>query len=312
MLIGTHLCKTKPRKNQRKRQPPDKKSMPTYLVNAINIGSFNLGESDKIITLFSAERGLIRAVAKGARKPGSKIAGRAELLTVNRLLLANGRSLDIITQAESIETFKSLRNDLTRLSYALYYAELSYHLGQGVNQESAVYFETLINALRQLSDPQSDPAYLCLTFQLSLLHLLGLKPELDSCVVCHKRLLEYDLSVFDHDLGGAVCDQCFSNNAPNRQAGRQKLRVAESPPANTAQIDRTTTEQVSPYFTYLTPLVWKKLILADNASAANKMATPAQTGQSDIMEKTIVAARHLLETYIEHRAGRKMNSLALI
>ncbi len=286
--------------------------MPTYLVNAINIGSFNLGESDKIITLFSAERGLIRAVAKGARKPGSKIAGRAELLAVNRLLLASGRSLDIITQAESIETFKALRKDLTRLSYALYYAELSCHLGQGVNQESAVYFETLTNALRQLSNPQSNPAYLCLTFQLSLLHLLGLKPELDSCVVCHRRLLEYDLSVFDHDLGGAVCDRCFSNDAPNRRSRRNNLRVAESATANTSQIERTTAGQVSSYFTYLTPLVWKKLIIAGSASAVNTLDTPAPTEYSDIVEKTIVAARHLLETYIEHRAGRKMNSLALI
>ena len=286
--------------------------MPTYLVKAINIGSFNLGESDKIITLFSAERGLIRAVAKGARKPGSKIAGRAELLAVNRLLLANGRSLDIITQAESIETFKGLRNDLTRLSYALYYAELSCHLGQGVNEESELYFETLINALRQLSDPLSNPTYLCLIFQLSFLHLLGLKPELDSCVLCQRRLLEYDLSVFDHDLGGTICDHCFSKSAPNRQTRRHNLRLAESSAVSTTQIDKTSNEQVSSYFTHLTPLVWKKLILASNASAQAQIPISTEIGQSETIEKTIIAARHLLETYIEHRAGRKMNSLALI
>ncbi len=254
--------------------------MPTYSVNAINVGSFNLGESDKIITLFSAERGLIRAVAKGARKPGAKIGGRAELLAVNRLLLANGRSLDIITQAESIETFKGLRNDLTRLSYALYYAELTSHLGQGVSGETELYFELLVNALRQLSSPQSNPAYLCLIFQLSLLHLLGLKPELDSCVICRKRLAEYDLSVFHHDLGGTICDRCF-----------------------------TSEDRKSSYFTYLTPLVWKKLILAGSASFTDN---PFVSAQSELIEKTIMAARHLLETYIEHRCGRKMNALALI
>ena len=183
--------------------------MPTYSVNAINVGSFNLGESDKIITLFSAERGLIRAVAKGARKPGAKIGGRAELLAVNRLLIANGRSLDIITQAESLETFKNLRNDLTRLSYALYYAELTCHLGQGVNEESELYYEMLVRAFRQLASLEHSPDYLCLIFQLSILQLLGLKPELDSCVICRKRLVDYDLSVFHHDLGGVICDRCF-------------------------------------------------------------------------------------------------------
>src|ERR1700722_5976859 len=141
--------------------------MPTYSVNAINVGSFNLGESDKIVTLFSAERGLIRAVAKGARKPGAKIGGRAELLAVNRLLIANGRTLDIITQAENIETFKGLRNDLTRLSYALYYAELTCHLGQGFSDETSIYFEMLLNALRQLCREENNPSYRCLIFQLS-------------------------------------------------------------------------------------------------------------------------------------------------
>ena len=140
--------------------------MPTYSVNAINVGSFNLGESDKIITLFSAERGLIRAVAKGVRKPGSKIAGRADLLAVNRLLLANGRSLDIITQAEGVESFKSLRNDLIRLSYGLYYAELTAHLGQGLNQESEAHFELLVNSLRELSDLKKDPIYLLFEFSI--------------------------------------------------------------------------------------------------------------------------------------------------
>lgn len=285
--------------------------MPTYSVHAINVGSFNLGESDKIITLFSAERGLIRAVAKGARKPGAKIGGRAELLAVNRLLIAGGRSLDIITQAESIETFKGLRNDLIRLTYALYYAELTCHLGQGVSEETDLYFEILLNALRQLSNPESNPAYLCLIFQLSLLHLLGLKPELDSCVICRKRLIEYDLSVFDHDLGGAVCNPCFSRHAPDARVYGHKFRLAQSPASMTEQLSAS-------YFTYLTPLVWKKLILAGNASLSESHSLRGSvplspiSGQSELIEKTIMAARNLLETYIEHRCGRKMKALALI
>jgi len=283
--------------------------MPTYSVNAINVGSFNLGESDKIITLFSSERGLIRAVAKGARKPGAKIGGRAELLAVNKLLLARGRSLDIITQAEGIETFKVVRTDLTRLSYAFYFAELTTQLGQGLNQESETYFELLINALRQLCDLSQEPIYLCLHFQLSLLQLLGLKPELDSCVICRKRLIEQDLSVFDHDLGGAICTSCFSKNAPRGSAHGYKMRLAESEEAHEYYDISDSQEKMSSYFTYVTPLVWKKLILASYSaqqSAVNKNVS------SELIEKTLIAARHLLETYIEHRAGRKMKSLGLM
>src|SRR5580704_11965922 len=115
--------------------------MPTYTVTGINIATFNLGESDKLITIFSSERGLIRAVAKGARKPGAKVAGRAEPLNVNKLLLATGRSLDIITQAESIETFPKLRQNLVRLSFALYYAELTQHFGPGLCEENEAHFD---------------------------------------------------------------------------------------------------------------------------------------------------------------------------
>jgi DNA repair protein RecO (recombination protein O) len=284
--------------------------MPTYSVNAINVGSFNLGESDKIITLFSSERGLIRAVAKGARKPGAKIAGRAELLSVNKLLLAQGRTFDIITQAESLENFRAVRNDLTRLSYAFYYAELTMHLGQGLNQESEMYYEMLMAALRQLCDLNKEPVYLCLTFQLSLLHLLGLKPELDSCVLCRKRLVEYDLGVFHHDLGGAICSPCFSNNAPQGKNQKYKMRLAEAEEAYGYQDNIESRGQMSSSFTHLTPLVWKKLILASHSP--DQTPVYARSGPSEIMEKTLIAARHLLETYIEHRAGKKMKSLGLL
>jgi DNA repair protein RecO len=239
------------------------------------------------------------------------------LLTVNRLLIATGRSLDIITQAESIETFKNLRNDLTKLSYALYYAELTCHLGQGVSEETQLYFDMLLNALRRLSGQENNPAYLCLIFQLSFLDLLGLRPELDSCVICRKRLVEYNLCVFHHDLGGAICDQCFSNHVP--EAGkRYKLKLAESHVFQAGYLDKKNNEQLSSSFTYLTPLVWKNLILAgsislaDNPSLRENIPSNLDLGQTDVIEKTIVAARHLLETYIEHRSGRKMKALSLI
>ena len=124
--------------------------MTTYSVSGINIGSFNLGEADKVLTIFTAERGLVKAVAKGARKPGAKITGKAEVLNVNKLLIAKGKTLDIITQAESIETFTRLRADLTCLTYGLYYAELTQAFGQGVGEESLQYFDLLVTSINTL------------------------------------------------------------------------------------------------------------------------------------------------------------------
>ena len=158
--------------------------MPTYTIHAIGISSFPLGESDKILTLFSSERGLVRAVAKGARKPGAKIAGRAEVLNVNKFLIATGRSLDIITQAEGIETFPELRKDLLRLSFCLYYAELTRHFGEGLVDESEDYFNFLTASIERQSKSADEPALLCLVFELRFLEMLGYKPELGFCVSC--------------------------------------------------------------------------------------------------------------------------------
>ncbi len=272
--------------------------MPTYALTAINVGSFALGESDKILTLFSAERGLTRAVAKGARKPGAKIAGRAELLCVNNLMLATGRSLDIITQAEGIESFSKLRGSLNKLSYGLYYAELTSQFGQGLTEESGLYFERLCQALRVQAESDSDGALACLEFELSVLDLIGYRPELDVCVGCRRMLVDHDLSVFDHDAGGVLCQNCFRRD---RRQNINLISEAEHPFEDSYLV------QERSFTTHLTPLVWKRLVLAQNAISVSGTET-----LSPLTARATKAARHLIQTYIEHRAGKKLKALDLI
>jgi len=268
--------------------------VPNYSLTAVNVGSFALGESDKVLTLFSIERGLTRAVAKGARKPGAKIAGRADVLNVNRLMLATGRSLDIITQAEGVETFPKLRYDLNRLAYGLYYAELTTQFGQGLSEETDIYFEKLCEALRLQAESRIDGALLCLEFELFLLDLIGYRPELDCCVGCRQALTDYNVSAFDHDAGGILCDSCF--------AKQRKL-------PNLAVSERAEADGVGRAFsTHVTPLVWKRLILATQGSSFHEDGAPTSTAT----ERATQAARRLIQSYIEHRAGRKMKSLDLL
>jgi DNA repair protein RecO (recombination protein O) len=274
--------------------------VPTYSLTAVNVGSFALGESDKVLTLFSLERGLTKAVAKGARKPGAKIAGRADVLNVNRLMLATGRSLDIITQAEGVETFPSLRRDLNRLAYGLYYAELTSQFGQGLSEESDIYFEKLCEALRLQAEGHVDGALLCLEFELFVLDLMGYRPELDCCVGCRQALTDYNVRAFDHDAGGILCDGCFAKQqkSPNRSVSER----AESGIAQEHPYGRL-------FSTHLTPLVWKRLILAAQGGPSHpEDRAPASTAT----ERATQAARRLIQNYIEHRAGRKMKSLELL
>jgi DNA repair protein RecO (recombination protein O) len=272
--------------------------VPTYSLTAINVGSFALGETDKVLTLFSAERGLSKAVAKGARKPGAKIAGRADLLNVNQLLVATGRSLDIITQAESLETFANLRRDLNRLSYGFYYAELTTQFGQGLSDESDLYFEKLCDALREQAEGRVDGALLCLEFELLLLDLIGYRPELDFCVACRQALTEYNVSAFDHDAGGVTCEPCYD---------RQRIypRVQEAAADDTFAMRPS---QGRAHSTHITPLVWKRLILALSPTRKGSVETTA----TEANLRATQAGRRLIQSYIEERAGRKMKALELI
>ncbi|MGA1474249.1 MAG: DNA repair protein RecO, partial [Prochlorothrix sp.] len=97
----------------------------SYKVTGINLKAAPLGEQDRLLTILTPERGLLRVVAGGARKAKSSLAGRSNLFVVNQLVIAPGRSLDRITQAETIESFPRFSQDLTRLTAAQYLAEVA-------------------------------------------------------------------------------------------------------------------------------------------------------------------------------------------
>jgi DNA repair protein RecO (recombination protein O) len=100
----------------------------TYKATGINLKSAPIGESDRVLTVLTREFGLIRAVAPGVHKQRSTIGGRSELFVVNELLIAKGRSLDKITQAETVQSHPGLSRNLGKLASAQYLAELALSL----------------------------------------------------------------------------------------------------------------------------------------------------------------------------------------
>src|SRR3990170_1939622 len=96
----------------------------TYQTEAIIIRKTKLGEADRILTLYTPYLGKIRAVAKGVRRPRSKMSGHLELLTHSQVSLARGRNLDTITGCQTINSFLPLKSHLWLTACALYVAEL--------------------------------------------------------------------------------------------------------------------------------------------------------------------------------------------
>jgi DNA repair protein RecO (recombination protein O) len=176
-----------------------------YKTEAIVLRQRKLGEADKIVTLFSPNKGKLDAVAKGVRRTKSRLAGHLEPLTRGLYLLAEGRDLDIVTQAETVEGYASVRADLERLSRGLYCAELVDRL-LPERSEAHPVFRHLAGALDNLC--RTEQADLAVRyFESRLLDELGYRPRLDVCAVCDRPLQPFT-NYWSAAAGGVVDPNC--------------------------------------------------------------------------------------------------------
>jgi DNA repair protein RecO (recombination protein O) len=194
-----------------------------YRVSAIVIRQRNLGEADRILTLYTRERGKVSAVAKGVRRSRSKLAGSLQLFSLAEVQLAAGRSLEVATQARSLDSFYNLRRDLTCYAHASYTAELLDALtDEGLPDE--ILFDLLSATIRAL-DCGADPDTIVRGFELHLLDRLGYGPELDECVSCSAPVRS-GAHGFSITQGGVLCLRCIPSlgGAPLSAAGLRALR----------------------------------------------------------------------------------------
>jgi DNA repair protein RecO (recombination protein O) len=155
--------------------------MSLYHDQGIVLRTHKLGEADRIVTLLTKGHGKVRAVAKGVRKTKSRFGGRLEPTSHVRLLLYEGRELDIVTQAESIDHFRAIRDDLDRLGQAVSMLEAADQLALE-REPNARLYDMLVGALRTLAT-QGSPLVVP-AFFLKLLALEGFRPQVESCLVC--------------------------------------------------------------------------------------------------------------------------------
>ena len=193
-----------------------------YQTEAIIIKRTKLGEADRILTLFTPEFGKIRAVAKGTRRPQSKLGGHVELLTHSRLQLAHGRNLDIITQAQTIESFMPLKNDLSLMSCGLYLSELI-DAFTAEDVEAGQLFILFCDMLHQLEQTDNRDTLLRY-FELQVFNLTGYRPQLQRCASCN-TLLEPITNSFCANQGGVICPECTLTEPSARPLSLNALKV---------------------------------------------------------------------------------------
>lgn len=176
-----------------------------YRVSAVVIRQRNLGEADRVLTLLTREKGKISAVARGVKKPRSKLAPSLQLFAHAHMQLAVGRSLDVITSAHPVDLYYHLREDVQRYAYASYAAELlDVLLEEGGPDESV--FSLLVATLKAL-DGGAEAATMALGFEVKLLTRLGYGPEVVACVSCGRQV-DSGGAGFSAAEGGVMCAQC--------------------------------------------------------------------------------------------------------
>ncbi len=146
------------------------------------------GEADRLVTLLTPDYGKLRVLAKGARKPTSRKAGHIELFTRTRLLLARGRTFDLITQAELVEAHRPLREEIQRGALAHYLCELTERFAPE-GSDAAPLYDLLADGLSWLCETR-DPRLAARYFELRLLTLEGYRPQLFRCARTQSPLVD--------------------------------------------------------------------------------------------------------------------------
>lgn len=196
-----------------------------FVTDAINLKSYNLSESDKIIVMYSKDKGLIKGVAKGVKKPKSKLGARMDLLVANTLMLHKGRNLDTICQAEVLNTFKKTRQDIDKIFYSMYATEVVNNFGLEDDPSSGVIYNLLYKTLDTISSANSKVEILIavIKFQLKMMIECGFSIEFEKCLCCNSDIKD-ETMYFVPQLGGIVCKDCAKKIYHNKKQMPYKLR----------------------------------------------------------------------------------------
>ena len=199
-----------------------------YAARALVLRTRPLGEKDRIVVLFSPERGRIDAVAKGARGPKSKLAALAQPFVIARFLLVTGRSLHIVSQAQIETTHAGLSGSIFATAWAYFVLEVADTIPIGLPDERG--FEIAIVALNALEQAPDDDAREAagVWFEIQWLAHQGFGPTVGFCVECARKIDASGAGArvwFGPNVGGTLCDECGHRDGGALRVGAPSLRA---------------------------------------------------------------------------------------
>lgn len=226
--------------------------MATFETEALVLKQFDLGESDRLITLYTREKGKLKAVARGARKGNKSRSGLVLPFSYHNFTLYQGKSLAKINYIESIAMNSKLRDDLDYMAYASVVSEYVERAGLEDEADQAL-FSLLAVILEKMAQAEKDELSFYLTvFKAKLLLLLGVKPEIENCTVCGEKIDLKGSTPLSVEEGGSICKNCFKDSAYkytlfslNEMRALYKITFAEISQLKSAQFPHKILEKIN-------------------------------------------------------------------
>lgn len=178
----------------------------SFRASAVVLRHADWGEADRLLTLYTREQGMVRAIAKGARKVTSRKAGHLQPFTHITVQLAKGRDLLIVTQVETINAFLPLHDDLLKTSHAAYAVELLLRFSYEDEGANPSIFRLLVETLGRI-EAEEDAWLAVRYYEMRLLDAVGFRPQLFECANCSREIRAED-QFFSFMAGGVICPRC--------------------------------------------------------------------------------------------------------
>ncbi|HKL12485.1 MAG TPA: DNA repair protein RecO [Halanaerobiales bacterium] len=179
---------------------------------AIVLKQFDLGEADKIITFYTKDAGKIRAVAKKARNSkNNKISAVVLPYCYDQIKVYKSKSLDRINNVESIHRFEELRNNLNKMAYAAYFAEMVEKVGMEYHPNQELFNLLLQTFYKMIRSSDNELAKINIFFKLLYLKYIGVQPRINYCYDCGRRYKTLKDQFFNVKEGGLICKSCAYN-----------------------------------------------------------------------------------------------------
>lgn len=189
-------------------------------VEAIVIKTVDYGETNKIITLYTKERGKIAAMARGAKKPRSQFAAVTQPFIHGSYVIYKGTGLGSLNQGDPIKSFRKIREDLINASYAMYMAELVDKLTEE-NKHYMWLFDWFYLCLLHMEEG-ADPEVLARIFEIKMLEVAGISPDFEKCMCCGSKETPIAFSI---RYAGFICARCSHKDEHAFPCSAQTVRL---------------------------------------------------------------------------------------